>query len=159
MHHIQREHDLSNRGTNAQRVSFAHSPNAVALGITDPSASRPSSSRSPNGAHSPRIKIANDYRFDHPHEVDIREFEAEADYKEYVMFHRIMAHRDKMAAKMASESTTPLISPLILSHNHNMFLNSVMIQRLRDEQEDSVLAHPELEEELESEQGIFELDM
>jgi hypothetical protein len=158
MHHIQP--DLSHRETSAtRRVAFAHSPNAVASGIIDTSNPHPSPSRSPNAAQSPRIKIASDYRFDHPHEVDLREFEAEADYKEYVMFHRIKAHRDKIAAKATSDSTTPLIRPLLLPNSHQTFLNTIMMHRILDEQEDSLPNPLEMEEELESEQGIFELDM
>jgi hypothetical protein len=137
-------------------VAFANSPNAV---VTDQPNVHPSSSRSPNAAQSPRIKIANEYRFDHPHEVDLREFEAEADYKEYVMFQRIMAHRDKMAAKVTSDGTTPLIQPLLLPNNHQTFLNTIMMHRILDEQEDSLPIPLELDDELESEQGIFELDM
>jgi hypothetical protein len=167
MYHHQREQYHSNQeSNNTRRMSIAHSPNAVVSGITMPSP-RPTSSTSPNVARSPRIRINGGERHSnlHPHELDIQEVEAEADYKEYAMYLRIMEHRSKLTKGTTGESIptmSTLSNPQLQPTSHNLFLNTAMIQRLRDE-----LAHTSDhqhildldEEESESEQGIFELDM
>jgi hypothetical protein len=167
MYHHQREQYHSNQeSNNTRRMGVAHSPNAVVSGMTM-SLPRPTSSTSPNVAHSPRIRIKNGERHSnlHPHELNRKEVEAEADYKEYVMYQRIMEHRSKLTKGTTGESTptmsTPSISSL-LPTSHNLFLNAAMMQRLRDERTHTFDQHhtPDLdEEESESELGIFELDM
>jgi hypothetical protein len=111
---------------NLRMSNYPQSPNAV------------TASPSPN---SPSIRIANSSNKqrhqDNPHEVDIQEFEAEADYKEYLMYQRIMQHRNSYNSSSGSAiTTTSLIPPTLpLStpiHPNPTFLNAIMIQRLRD---------------------------
>ena len=144
---------------NTQSVDFSKSPNAV------------TASPSPS---SPRVKIAN-ANVHHPHEVDVQEFEAEADYREYIMYQRIMNHRCSRASSLAS---LPVLIPPALplsAHLNPSFISHSMIQRLRDnaadrqnsqcddddddnDQVDDSTNNAD-EEELESEVGIFELDL
>jgi hypothetical protein len=156
---------------NLRMTNYSQSPNAV------------TASSSPN---SPSIRIANSSfgqqrLHDHPHEIDLQEFEAEADYKEYIMYQRIMQHRNSYNANNSlgnSTPTTTLIPPVLpLStpiHPNPSFLNAVMIQRLRDnanerqnsfyrneymDQVDTTTTVHDTNDDLESEEGIFELDM
>jgi 6-pyruvoyl-tetrahydropterin synthase len=165
-HHQREQYHYNQESNNTRRMGFAHSPKAVVSGITMPSP-RPTSSTSPNVAHSPRIRINNGERHSnlHPHELDIQEVEAEADYKEYVMYQRIMEHRSKLTKGTTGESIptmSTLSNPQLQPTSHNLFLNAAMIERLRDELTHT-FDHQHIldldEEESESEQGIFELDM
>lgn len=143
-------------------VDYSRSPNAV------------TASPSPT---SPRIKIANvnaEQRcFDHAHEIDIQELEAEADFKEYVMYQRIMQHRSSRASSLTGAPVlTPPTLPLSATfHPNPSLLSHSMVQRLRDnarDRQDSFYndndqadgtTNNENEDDLESEVGIFELDM
>ena len=140
-------------------------------------------SRSPNAVTaspsptSPRIRIANvnaeQRRFDHSHEIDVQELEAEADLKEYVMYHRIMQHRSSRSSSLTGASVLiPPTLPLSATfHQNPSLLSHSMIQRLRDnakDRQDSFYndidqadgtTNNENEDDLESEVGIFELDM
>jgi hypothetical protein len=150
-------------GTESSRiVDYSRSPNAV---TATPS---PTSSR---------IKIANansvQRHFNNPHELDVQEFEAEADYKEYVMYQRIMQHRSSRTNSFTGcpvliPPTLPLSVPL---NPNTSFLSHSMAQRLRynakdrqdsfhdnDDQADCT-TNTENEDDLETEVGIFELDM
>jgi hypothetical protein len=147
---------------NARSVDYSRSPNAV------------TASPSPT---SPRIKIANansaQPHFDHPHEIDVQEFEAESDYKEYIMYQRIMQHRSSRTNSLTSGPVLiPPTLPLSVPYNPNpSFLSHTMIQRLRDnasDRQDSFHNYNDQadcttnavnEDDLESEFGIFELDM
>ena len=154
--------NIHNRTENSRSVDYSRSPNAV------------TASPSPI---SPRIKIANENAsqryFDHSHELDFQEIEAEADYKEHIMYQRIMQHRSSRTnslkgAPVLIPPTLPLSAPF---HANPSLLSHSMIHRLRDNAKDrqdsfcnendqaDCTTYVENEDDLESEVGIFELDM
>ena len=150
----------SSSAENTRTDDYSRSPNAV------------TASPSPT---SPHIKIANANvaQFDRSREIDLQEFEAEADYKEYVMYQRIMQRRSSRSNSLPGSQvlippTLPLSAPF---HPNPSLLRHSMIQRLRDnarDRQDSLhddndqaygTTKTEHEDDLDSEVGIFELDM
>ena len=152
----------SSSAENTRTDDYSRSPNAV------------TASPSPT---SPHIKIANanvaQRQFDRSREIDLQEFEAEADYKEYVMYQRIMQRRSNRSNSLSGSQvlippTLPLSAPF---HPNPSLLRHSMIQRLRDnarDRQDSLhddndqadgTTKTEHEDDLDSEVGIFELDM
>ena len=150
----------SSSAENTRTDDYSRSPNAV------------TASPSPT---SPHIKIANANvaQFDRSREIDLQEFEAEADYKEYVMYQRIMQRRSNRSNSLSGSQvlippTLPLSAPF---HPNPSLLRHSMIQRLRDnarDRQDSLhddndqadgTTKTEHEDDLDSEVGIFELDM
>ena len=148
---------------NSRLVDYPRSPNAV------------TASPSPT---SPRIRISDanaaHLLFDHLHEVDVKDLEAEADYREYIMYQRIMQHRSSLTNSLTGGPVLiPPTLPLSAPFNPNpLLLNHSMIQRLRDNAEDrqesfhnendevdSMTITEHDEDDPESEVGIFELDM
>ena len=155
--------NMNSNSETFRSLDFSRSPNAV------------TASPSPS---SPRIKIANvdaeHRRFDRFHEIDVQEFEAEADFKEYVMYQRIMQHRSNRAAASLTDAPVLLPPALPLSaafHPNPSLIRHSMIERLRlnaKDRQDSFYKNNdqadestncENEDDDESEVEIFELDM
>jgi hypothetical protein len=159
----------------AETLRFSRSPNAVTV----------TASASPN---SPCIKFATysdgRYRMDHPHDVDLQEYEAEVEYREYVMYQRIMEHRHRLSMSLPANADPnllpppmPLSTPERCTHPRPMFVSDYMLQRLRNNAKDQADSLEDENDQVDSgtnkdddvyddedddfafEGGIFELDM